>query len=205
MIINQPFDELFRTWSHIAILRVLRDTVIGFSGNEAARLAGMDPKAAFRALNSLEILGLVRRQRGGRDHIFNLNRSHYLIEQGIVPLFEVEENFFKEVKTVIAKTLKPFVVSSIIFGSVAKRQETPLSDLDICCIVKNNSQKEKAIMALNNISNKLYDRFGLKLGPIFLTVSQFKEKASKQNTLITEILEYGKLVVGLQPRKLLHA
>lgn len=205
MIINQPFDELFRTWSHIAILRVLRDTAIGCSGNEAARLAGMDPKAAFRALNSLEALGLVRRQRGGRDHIFNLNRSHYLIEQGIMPLFEVEEFFFKEIINVLANTLKPFVISSVIFGSVAKRQETPLSDLDICCIVRNNSQKEKAIMALNNKSHTLYDRFGLKLGPIFLTVSQFKEKASKRNTLITEILEHGKLVVGLQPKKLLHA
>ncbi len=204
MIVNRVFDELFRTWSHVAVLRALQDTATGFTGNEVARVSGMDPKAALKALTSLENLGIVRRQRGGRDHIFTLNRNHYLMEHGVIPLFKIEQRFYEEVKTAIANAVKRQALSVILFGSVALGEETPQSDLDICCIVKNKPQQEKLQSILDSISPTLHNRFGVKVGPIFFTLGEFKKKASKRNQLIIQILEQGKIITGKNPKALLH-
>lgn len=41
MIIYRAFDEVFRSWSHVAVIRALIDTANGFTGNETARVSGM--------------------------------------------------------------------------------------------------------------------------------------------------------------------
>lgn len=205
MVINKVLDELFRTWSHVAVLRALLDTATGFTGNKVARSAGMDPKAALQSLGRLEELGIVRRQRGGRDHLFTLNRNHFLVEQGIIPLFVTEQQFLEEVKSAIASAMRRRSLSVVMFGSVAREKETPQSDLDLCCIVQNKSQLEQAQSALDRIGTSLRDRFGVKVGPVFFTLDEFRKKAAKRNRLINEILDQGKLISGKNPKTLLRA
>jgi predicted nucleotidyltransferase len=205
MIVNRVFDELFRTWSNVAVLRALQDTASGFTGNEVARESGMDPKAALNALTRLEELGIVRRQRGGRDHIFTLNRNHYLVERAIIPIFSAEHKFLDEIYSLIAKSVKGQALSIVLFGSVARREDTPQSDLDICCIVKNKTQQEKLQMKLDEISSTLHNRFGVKIGPVYFTLDEFRKKESKQNPLIRQILDQGKVIIGKNPKVLLNA
>ena len=50
MIIYRAFDEVFRTWSNVAVIRALLDTNTGFTGNEVARAASMHPNSALKAL-----------------------------------------------------------------------------------------------------------------------------------------------------------
>jgi len=136
MVIYRVFGEVFRNGSQVAVLRSLLDTNSGYTGNEVARLSGIHPLSALKALTVLEQLGIVNRQRGGRDHIFTLNRSHYLVQQVIVPIYKAEQELPKEISYTIAAVLKRSVLNAMIFGSVAKRTETAMSDLDLCCIVK---------------------------------------------------------------------
>ena len=86
MVIHRPFDEVLRSWSHVAVLRAILDSAVGLTGNEIARVSGMQPRSALKALTSLEELGIVHRQRGGRDHLFTLNRDHFLTREGLLPL-----------------------------------------------------------------------------------------------------------------------
>ena len=131
MVINRTLDELFRTWSNIAVVRALLDTNIGFTGNEVARVSGMHPRSAFKALTLLEGLGIVNRQRGGRDHMFSLNREHYLVQEALLKVFQAESKFPEEIKNTLAVILKKRVYSAVIFGSAARKEENILSDLDI--------------------------------------------------------------------------
>ncbi|MHB9011355.1 MAG: nucleotidyltransferase domain-containing protein, partial [Ignavibacteriaceae bacterium] len=140
MVINRALDEIFRTWSNVAVLRALLDTNTGFSGNEVARVAGMNPRSAFKALTSLEELGIVNRVVGGRDHIFTLNREHFLVQQIILKIYPIESKFLDEVISALSAILKGHVYSAVIFGSAARKEEKSLSDLDICCIVNSPSE-----------------------------------------------------------------
>lgn len=205
MVLHRPFDKVFRSWSHVAVLRVLQDTATGFTGNHTARLAGMHPRWALKALTSLEELGLVRRQRGGRDHLFTLNRDNYLLMRGILPLYKLERTFFNEVTAAIAVAVNRQAVSAVLFGSVARREETPRSDLDLCFIVKSNHQRKNLQSSLDDLSPSLYKRFGVKIAPIYFTLDEFRKKARRSNPLVMQILEAGRIIAGKHPKALIRA
>lgn len=194
MVIHRPFDEVFRSWSHVAVLRTLLDTTTGRTGNEVARMSGMQPRSALKALTSLEELGIVRRQRGGRDHIFTLNRDHFLVKNAISVLYQSERQFEAETYSGLSNVLRSKTVSVTVFGSTARHEETALSDLDICCIVKTENDKEQARLRLNRDAARLYREFGVKVAPVFFTVAEAKTR--KNAGLLKRIVKEGKLLSG---------
>ena len=202
MIIYRVLDEVFRSWSHVAVLRALLDTTNGCTGSEVARLSGMHPRSALKALTSLEQLGMVNRQRGGRDHIFTLNRNHVLVHEIVEHVYRSEQEFAKHIINTLAQRLKRSVLSAVIFGSVAKRVETPFSDFDLCCIVKTESQKETVRELLSSEAQNFYRTFGIKVAPVFFTLDELKKKAG--TPLVRDILDHGKLVVGKNMKVLLR-
>lgn len=202
MVIHRAFDEVFRSWSHVAVLRALLDTKSGFTGSEVARVSGMHPRSALKALTSLEQLGIVHRQRGGRDHIFTLNREHLLVRDGVLSLYQTERHFLEVLIATLAAVLKRPVISAIIFGSVVKQEETPLSDLDLCCIVKTEKQKDVVRELLSDDAPMLYRKFGVKTAPLLFTVKEFRKRS--KTPLVKDIVEHGRLVVGKNPKALLN-
>jgi predicted nucleotidyltransferase len=201
MILYRVFDEVFRSWSHVAVLRALLDTTSGCTGNEVARLSGMHPRSAIKALTSLEQLGMVKRQRGGRDHNFTLNRNHFLVHNVVEPLYKAEQEFYQLIIHTLTEKLRRVVLNATIFGSVAKRTETPFSDLDLCCIVKTEEQKESVRNLLNTDSQKLYAIFGVKVAPLFLTLDELKKK--NKTPFVRDMLDHGMLVTGKKLKVLL--
>jgi len=194
MIVYRVFDEVFRTWSNVAVMRVLLDTNNGYTGNEVARKSEMHPRSALKALTLLEGLGIVNRLRGGRDHIFTLNREHYIVQEALIKLFDTESKFPQEIKKTLAAILKNKAVCAVIFGSTARQEETALSDLDICCIVKTKEELEPVRELLYSKVSMLYKKFGIKLAPVFFTQDEFNRKKNTQ--LIQNILSEGDIVLG---------
>lgn len=201
MVIHRVFNEVFRTRSNVAVMRALLDTNTGFTGNEVARVSGMHPRTAFKALTILEELGLVNRQRGGRDHIFSLNREHFLFQEAILKVFQVESKFREELIKTLASILKKQVYSAVIFGSTARREENVLSDLDICCIVNVPMDRIQVNYLLDKKSQMLYKKFGINLAPIFFTKSEFIRKRKSQ--LVKSIANEGIIITGKNPKGLL--
>ena len=194
MVIHRTFDEVFRTRSNVAVLRALLDTNSGFSGNEVARVSGIHPRSAFKALTLLEELGIVNRQIGGRDHIFSLNREHFLVQEVILKIYPIESKFPEEIINALAAILKKRVYSALLFGSAARREEKVLSDLDICCIVNSVMDRIFVSDELNKKAPMLYKKFGVKLAPVFFLKTEFLKK--RKSDLIKNIIEEGILVTG---------
>jgi len=170
------------------------DTTTGRTGNEIARVSFMQPRSALKALSALEELGIVHRQRGGRDHIFTLNRNHFLVRNVLSSLYRSEKQFEEETFASLAKILNGKVVSTVVFGSTARHEEAPTSDFDICCIVRSEKDKEAARLLIDEKSSRLNSEFGVKVAPIFFTISEMKSK--KNTPLLKKILGDGKLIVG---------
>lgn len=202
MIIYRVFDEAFRTWSNVAVIRALIDTSTGFTGNEVARASGMHPNSALKALTLLEGLGIVNRKRGGRDHIFSLNREHFLVQEALLKVFQVESKFPEVIRNTLASILKKQVYSAVIFGSAARREENILSDLDICCIVNSITEKLFVSELLSSKSQMLNKKFGIKLAPVFFTKAEFIKK--KNSKLVKNIISEGITITGKNPKGLLH-
>jgi predicted nucleotidyltransferase len=201
MVLHRPLNYVLRSWTHIAVLRALRDTATGFSGNQVARASGMTPRSAFLALTALEILGLVRRQRGGREHLFTLNRSNQIVEHGIIPLLQVEVDLPERFGQELRRLLQRCVVSAVLFGSTVRGDETPGSDLDLCCIVQDEAKRDAVRTALGKSARRLRETYGVGIAPIYLTVAEARRKRS--SALLKDIVSNGRLIAGKAIREVI--
>jgi predicted nucleotidyltransferase len=202
MVLYRVMNEVFRSWTHVAVMRALFDTTNGSTGNAVARSGGMHPRSAFKALTALEALHLVRRQRGGRDHIFTLNREHFLFEKLIVPVYSGERAIRGAVEETLAALLSRHVVSAVIFGSVARHEEVPGSDLDLCCVTRTPADKDRIREAVSRQAPMLMQRYGVNLTPLLFTVTEFRRKAGTK--LVKNIVSEGVVIAGISPGRTLH-
>ena len=205
MVINDVLDEVFSTWSNVAVFRVLNKYAIGLSGREVARLAGMSAKNCIITLSSLENMGLVNRVRGGRDHLFTLNRDHFLVKEGIIPLLDVEDKYSEAVFKDIKKKLKKKCNSVYVFGSVARKEEDTDSDLDLCIIYDKENQKEALEEAMYGLQSLLRKKYTVNTSPFYISATQFAIKAKKNKPPVAEVIKDGKLLFGNSIKVLLNA
>lgn len=204
MVINKVLDNVFSAKSSISILRAIQNAALGLSGREISRLAGLSPRAAINTLTSLENLGIVNKVRGGRDHFFSLNREHYLVNKGILPILELERNFLDSITGEIKSKLRNKCKSVFLYGSVVRKEETIKSDFDICIVYSISDSR-------NNIENIVYDlgtflikKYGVSISPYYISVSEFVKKAKKSKPPVNNILTEGKLIYGVSKKRLLN-
>ena len=203
MIVNKVLDEIFSRWSNVAVLRALNKYAIGISGREVARAAGITVKNCFTALNDLEAIGIVKRVRGGRDHLFSLNRQLFLVTQGITPLFEIEKRFVEEIFTDIKKHLKNKCKSVYLFGSVARKEEKADSDMDLCIIYNRTIEKKILEETVFELQSLLHKKYFLNVTPFYITQKEFVKRAKSKKPPVNEIIKDGILIFGTSFEKML--
>lgn len=188
MVIHRPLDYIFAARSQVAVLRVLLDSAQGLTGREIARQAEMNHQACLQSLTRLEKLGLVRRQRGGSTHLFAMNREHELVAKGILPLLRVERDFGRQIIRMLKRDFEGMVLAGGIFGSVARREEAPESDLDICFVVASAAEREAAHARVNESAPTLWKRFGVRVSPTILTKTELKRRYAKKDPFLKGML-----------------
>ena len=201
MIIHKIADSLFSSQGTVKVLRVLKNNVIGLTGRQIAINAGITHQTAHNILASLESLKIVSRTIGGTSHIFILNRNNYLVKRIIEPLYDSEEEFQNSIFSIIKKHLSKHSVSLIVFGSVARNEETALSDLDLCVVL----HKGKTILEnkVNSLRDLLYREYGITLASFYITENEFVKRAKSGKPPVTEIIKEGKVLYGKSIRELM--
>lgn len=204
MRLDHILDEVFSTWSHIAVLRIFMDASHPLSGREIARLSHMNHRSCLHALTRLERIGFVNRNRGGRDHLFSINREHRLWNEGVLPLLEIERRHLGRLAKRLRKELLIYVESAIIYGNSIMKQEAHDTTVDLC-VVMNNRMTEKEIRShLNIIAPIAWKRYGVKLQSIVFTEADFVRKAKRKQAPVAAIIEEGQVIAGKTIRELLR-
>ena len=203
MIVNRILEHLFTSPGIIAVLRQLDLRKVGITGREIARLSGITHRSALKALDNLEALKIVQRQIAGKAYYFTINRSNYLYHNVIGPIFKAERELTFKIITKIENALGKYSESIIIFGSVARKEETYESDFDLCIVyIKNRRTIERQI---NLLRDELYDLFGISLAPFLITVSDFKIRAKKNKPPINEIIKEGNVISGNSVKRIINS
>jgi predicted nucleotidyltransferase len=204
MKFHNVLDEVLSAQSHIMVLRALQDSAQGFTGREIARLTGLSHRSCLQALSKLEDLSIVQRQRGGRDHIFRLNRKNIIVSEGILPFLALERKILDRLLSFIKRRLGKYAKSIILFGSVARGEETIESDLDVCVIVADKPSLNRVEEKLHDLQPEVRKVFGVNLAPIFYKVTDFKKYYYGNKPPVDEITKDGILIAGLSIKKLLN-
>lgn len=196
MIIHKPLNEIFSTYSNIAVIRELHYTRNGFTGREIAKRAGLSAPATLSALSHLAALKVVKRQIGGRDHLFTLNFNNYFVKKVLLPMLEQENQFFTLIKTRLKKHLSKNAISVIVFGSVARQEEDIESDLDICIVFSNYEHKRLLENEINILRDELSNDCGVTLAPYYISVKEFKQRAKMKKSPVNDIVKEGIVISG---------
>ena len=203
MIVYKILDNVFSTWSNIAVLRVLSKVKIGLSGREIAKQANMSAPSSLEALSTLENLNIVTRQRGGREHFFFLNREHYIVKKVIIPALSSERKFAESIYADIDRGLGKYSSSLIVFGSTARREEEIDSDLDLCIVFKDAASKKKIEKLITDLSYSLNKKYGVSLAPFHISELDFFRRAKNKKSPVADIIVEGLYISGKTIKELM--
>lgn len=202
MKIYNVLNSIFSASSAVSLLRELSIRNAGLTGRELARITNLTPQSAHNTLANLEALKIVTRITAGRSHYFTLNRNHYLNKKIIENLYSYEREYINAIFESIKKSLGKWSISLIIFGSVARRDETVESDLDLCIVYKGR----KALVEENvsELRNKLYTEYGITLAPFYITEAEFKSRAKSKKPPVNNIIKEGNVIYGKSTNRIIN-
>jgi predicted nucleotidyltransferase len=152
---------------------------------EIARMTGLGLGAVQREVQRLCAAGIIRRTAQGRQVYFQANAQNPV---------------FPELKGLVAKTsgvgevlksaLHPIfsrIRVAFIFGSFAKREQRPDSDVDI--LVIGDADFEEVAMALSPAQRTL----GREVNPAVYSVKQFRSKLRERHHFLTSVVRSPKI------------
>jgi predicted nucleotidyltransferase len=168
MRFTRPLDDLFQSRSHVKVLRALSAIPEGVevSTREVSRRAGVTHPTASTALENLRRQGVVHVRRTLWADEFRLNPDHVLWEK-IRPLLRWERRLRSEVTAFLADEIRqhaPSVSAVYLFGSAARDEMAPDSDIDIDIAVicpKNKVASTKR--AIEPLAELTAERFGNRI------------------------------------------
>ncbi|MCX6122261.1 MAG: hypothetical protein NTX44_11695 [Ignavibacteriales bacterium] len=196
-------DEVFSTWSHISTLRILMDAARPLSGREIARLSHMNHRSCLKALTRLEHIGFVNRNRGGRDHLFTVNREHRLWHEGILPMLEIERRHLGRLAKRLRKELAIHVESAILYGNSIMKRDMHDTTVDLCLVINSRMTEREIRSHLNLITPIVWKRYGAKLQTVIFTESDFVRRAKRGQVSVRTILKEGQVISGKTLRELI--
>jgi predicted nucleotidyltransferase len=179
MRFHSPLTGILGSPIRVALLRVFtRFPTRGMSGRELAGVIGASPSQTNAALSSLMAEGLVHPEVVGRSHIWRFSTEHVLADP-LTKIFETEAELPDLLMQALRRALERLPAEkAALFGSVARGDEGPDSDIDLFVQVRDDVTKGQVVDALSSASAGFALRFGNVLSSFVLTRSQVARRAN---------------------------
>ena len=200
MRFDQPLNQLFDHEVKIRALRLLCRRGGQWSGRRLAAELQINPTTMHKALRELRDATVLDFQPVGHHFVYSLADDHYLVQEILRPAFRQEAQGVAQVAKLLRQALGPAlhtsVVTAVLYGSVARHQERPASDLDVLFVVRSPQAKRQVQHALNQHWEALTRRFGNSLAPYVNTVREARQKARRGVALFRDILKSHQVLWG---------
>lgn len=202
-------DHILGTQAKVRLLRALLPLESPASGREAERLGGVSHRSATRALDDLAALGVLDRTVTPATHLYRINREHDLVPF-LESLFERESarlaSLREDIEAALVSTgLTDSVVSVALFGSAARGEAGPDSDLDLCVLVRDRSRPDAASNLLEALSDRLHERYGARASVLALPVPEARHRFDDGDPLLEDIARDNRTLFGTRIQEVLGA
>jgi predicted nucleotidyltransferase len=199
----EPLNEILGSRSKVRLLRALGPLDRPVSGREAARLAGLSHRA-ITALDELAALGVVIRREAAGQHLYTFNREHVLAN-AIQHVFAEEERrsslILERIRSVAAEA---GALYAGVFGSAARREDRPGSDLDLFMVVEHEEAEERARDAMALAFEEMREHYGVRLSPVVVALIEVRRQAREESPLVQDVLRDARRVHGRRLEELLN-
>lgn len=188
---HEPLDEILGNKVQVKLLRVLVRTKSSFTGRELARLIGYSQNQTRLALEELERNGLVVRQSAGKSYLYSADNENILITDLLEAGFRLEDALLDRLAAVYLEEVGRDLVSVVLFGSMAKGEEKPESDIDLVVVVRDNADLKVVEDRVAEASMKVTRRFGNQATAIVAKKSDYERKTKQKKGFWREVAETG--------------
>lgn len=199
---TRPLDDLLGSQARLRILRYL--CIVGgeHTGREIARAIGMGETPTHRALKALVDTLIVLYRVAGRAHYYRLNKHHALVERGLRPLFAAESTQRDAAVAELLAEVNVPVDAALVYGSVAREQDTWCSDLDVLLVTPTAGDARRAAELVWQRDGDLIRRYGV-ISVRALSRDELAERVRRGERWLVEALRDGVVVKGSPPQRLL--
>ena len=179
----------------MAVVRtIIRQPSKSWTGRQLARESGVSPRWAIETLRALEAEGVVQPRNVPPAVLWTVNQRHVLLRL-LVDLTELDDSLRKVFKAALRSAVAPSrPVAAILFGSVARREERPTSDVDLLVVIRHARDRDKVFRSVIDQGSPFFWRFGNRLAPIVITEREFRAK--REYGFVAEALREGVWIWG---------
>jgi predicted nucleotidyltransferase len=174
-------ERLLRGQTSVRVLKVLlRFPEREMTGRQVAGLAHAPPQRVIERLHELEWEGLVERRVVGRSHVWKLVEGHVLVG-ALAPLLQIDRASKRELRTALIRWARrqEGLIEARLFGSIARGDEKPASDIDLLLVVRDESAKRKAEESDFDLDKLVRRRFGNPVNVIVLTRREWRARTGR--------------------------
>ncbi len=144
------------------------------------------------ALGSLVESRIIVVRKMGRSKLYRVNQRHVLYEK-ITDLIYAERDGYLDIAKEFSEGLeKKHIRNIILFGSVARGDFTERSDIDVL-VVYSRTKPEDAVL---EIVGTLTDKYDVTIVPVYLSVTEVRDRMKRADPFILNVLEEGKVLYG---------
>jgi len=183
-------DALFAGTRQKLLAALFGDTARSFYARELIGLAGSGSGAVQRELERLTASGLVTANAVGNQKHFRANAESPVFDE----LCAITRKTFG-LADPLRKALQPLAArirAAFVYGSVAKREDTAASDIDLLVIADKLSYGD-LIEALMSSATAL-DR---RVNPTVLTTREWTKRLGAKSSIVTRVMAQPKIwVIG---------
>lgn len=196
MNLSHPINSLIPSLTG-QVLEVLAGTTRPLSGREVARLVpgGASPSGVATALSDLGDAGIVQQVEAGNAILNTLNREHLL-----APLVVVAAGAYQAFVTKLSemvRAVEPTPQRVVLFGSVARRDAGPESDIDIAFVFNDDADIDVASSAVLSLAQKVESLTGNPVDALIYTSAEFGVLAEKSPNLAAAIDADGRDLLAI--------
>jgi len=193
----------------ISILRAMHSNIEKwYYTRELAKLAKVSTWVVSKEFSKLVEGEMIQQRSEGREKFYKLNLANPRTRK-LCELFETErrEKFYKANRS-LAWVLEDFtkrvsdfvpeVQSVILFGSIARGQATPRSDIDILVLVPNSEEEQfkKLMDSVDRLAGEVGGRHPAKLVPAGMMAKDFEQSIKDRKRIAADVLKDGIVLFG---------
>jgi len=179
-------DALFSTVQQRVLAYLFGQPERSFFATELIKLAGGGSGAVQRELARLEDSGLVSVSRLGTQKHYQANPKSPIFSE-LCAIAKKTVGLAEPLRTAL-KPLAKRISAAFVYGSVAKKQDTATSDIDLMVISASLTYAD-LFAALEEAS----ERLGRKVNPTLYSPQELAKRAKQGNAFVTRVLAQPKI------------
>ena len=208
MQFQQPLNRILNSEVKVRLLRFLCRKGGEWNGRRIAVELAVHPTTAHNALRELRQATILEFRKVGNSFVYSLRDEHDLVRECLRPLFQREARVQERLRELLRQGVdtKPrsAVVTAAIYGSVARRQERPTSDIDLLVLVRSNAVKPQVRQTLDRLAERVQRVFGNSLALYINTVREAQQKVRRGLPVFQNILKEHQVICGKPLEEVLH-